>query len=67
MSVLALMQPIGLDDMKGVRLMNRVDRKYMASADRLEVLLGRIADGYYVQYIDSNPIAPYRTLDRIRK
>lgn len=60
--VLMEMQPIGLDDMKAVRLMNRVDQKYMASADMLEALLERIADGYYVQQIDGNPLAPYRTL-----
>ncbi len=56
------MAPIGLDDMKAVRLMNRVDQKYMASSDVLEVLLGRIADDYYVQHIEGNPLAPYRTL-----
>lgn len=56
------MSPIGLDDMKAVRLMNRVDRKYMASADILEMLLGRIADSYYVQHIEGNSLAPYRTL-----
>ena len=56
------MEPIGLDDMKAVRLMNRVDQKYMASADQLEELLSRIADAYYVQHIEGNPLAPYRTL-----
>lgn len=61
-SQLFQMPPIGLDDMKAVRLMNRVDQKYMASADILEELLDRIADKYYVQHIDGNPLAPYRTL-----
>ena len=56
------MQAIGLDDMKAVRLMNRVDQKYMASADQLEALLDRIADCYYVQQIDGEALAPYRTL-----
>ena len=62
MSALDQMPPIGLDDMKAVRLMNRVDQKYMASADQLEKLLSRVADGYYVQHIEGNPLAPYRTL-----
>ena len=62
MSVLDQMQPIGLDDMKAVRLMNRVDQKYMASSNQLEELLSRIADGYFVQHIAGNPLAPYRTL-----
>lgn len=56
------MTPIGLDDMKAVRLMNRVDQKFMAPAERLEELLGRVAEGYYVQHIAGNPLAPYRTL-----
>ena len=56
------MAPIGLDDMKAVRLMNRVDQKYMASADMLVPLLELIAGGYYVQHIAGNPLAPYRTL-----
>ena len=62
MIALDQMTPIGLDDMKAVRLMNRVDQKYMASADQLEELLARVADGYYVQHIAGNPLAPYRTL-----
>ena len=62
MSTLQQMTPIGLADMKSVRLMNRMDRKYMAPADRLEELLSRVADGYYVQHIDGDPLALYRTL-----
>ena len=61
-SQLAQMSPIGLDDMKAVRLMNRVDQKYMASVDHLGELLSRIADGYYIQHIDGDPLAPYKTL-----
>ena len=60
--VLEQMEPIGLDDMKAVRLMNRIDQKYMASATQLEELLERVADRYYVQQIEGNPLAPYRTL-----
>ena len=56
------MEPIGLDDMKAVRLMNRVDQKYMACANQLEELLSLIANGYYVQHIKGDPLAPYRTL-----
>lgn len=62
MSILNQMSPIGLDDMKSVRLMNRIDHKYMTSAARLEELLSRISDSYYVQHIDGKALAPYRTL-----
>ena len=73
-SVLDQMAPIGLDDMKAVCLMNRVDQKYIAPAALLEALLERIAGDYYVQRIPANNqnsqftihnserIAPYRTL-----
>lgn len=62
MRVLEQMEPIGLEEMKAVRLMNRVDQKYMAAADLLEPLLDKIARGYYVQQIAGEPVAPYRTL-----
>ncbi|MGX8713491.1 MAG: polyphosphate polymerase domain-containing protein [bacterium] len=74
MSILEQMQPIGLDDMNAVRLMNRMDQKYMVSANQLEPLLERIADHYFVQTIPSpsylssltshhSPyISPYHTL-----
>ena len=61
-SVLEQMEPIGLEEMKAVRLMNRMDQKYMASAEVLEALLERVAEGYFVQHIAGNPLAPYRTL-----
>ena len=58
MDILDQMQPIGLDDMKAVKLMSRVDQKYMAPASQLEELLERIADGYFVQHIeDRQPTA----------
>lgn len=62
MSVLEQMQPIGLEQMNAVRLMNRVDQKYIACVDQLETLLGKVADAYYVQHIDGNPWSSYRTL-----
>ncbi len=62
MSILEQMEPIGLADMKAVRLMNRMDQKYMAPASLLEELLGRVADGYYVQHFEGEALAPYRTL-----
>jgi hypothetical protein len=62
MNILDQMTPIGLDDMKAVRLMNRMDQKYMAAVTQLDALLERIAADYYVQHIEGNPLAPYRTL-----
>ena len=62
MSVLNEMTPIGLEEMKAVRLMNRMDQKYMAPEALLEALLGRVGDRYYVQHIEGESLAPYRTL-----
>lgn len=62
MSVLEQMEPIGLDDMKAVRLMQREDQKYLASADLLESILERVADHYFVQRIAGETLSPYKTL-----
>ena len=64
MSILDDMEPIGLADMKAVRLMNRIDQKYIASVDQLEPLLEMIADSYYVQQIEGGAcrMEDYRTL-----
>ena len=62
MSVLEQMEPIALEAAKTVRLTNRMDNKYVASADRLEELLERVAERYYVQEIEASRVAPYRTL-----
>ena len=62
MSVLSQIDPIGLDEMKAVRLMNRMDQKYMATVSQLDELLQRVAGAYYMQHIEGNPLAPYRTL-----
>ncbi len=55
------MQPISLDDMKDIRLMNRLDTKYVASKSQLVQLLGMLQDKYYVQQINDMRICPYRT------
>ena len=56
------MSPITLSEMKAVRLMNRVDDKFLINRMQLAALLERIAPYYYVQRIDGEPLAPYRTL-----
>lgn len=61
-AILGQMPTIGLDDMKAVRLMNRVDQKYMVPDSLLEQLLGMVVDKYFVQQIEGELIAPYHTL-----
>ena len=43
------MEPITLEQMSGIRLMNRLDTKYVASKEQLVKLLALVQDKYYVQ------------------
>lgn len=55
------MQPITLDQMASIRLMNRIDTKFVASKRQLAELLSMAADKYYVQEADGLRLSPYRT------
>lgn len=55
------MTPITLEEMSGIRLMNRLDTKYVANKEQLVKLLGLVQDKYYVQETLENRIIPYRT------
>lgn len=53
--------PISLEDMSGIRLMNRMDQKYLTNIDTLKTLL-RLAEGsYYSQEIEGERVSPYAT------
>ncbi len=43
------MTPITLEEMSDIRLMNRLDTKYVASKEQLVQLLGLVQDKYFVQ------------------
>lgn len=55
------MPPIGLDEMESIRLMNRLDTKYVTTKSGLLALLGMIQGKYYAQDIRTIRICPYRT------
>ena len=59
--VLGNMTPITLEQMSGIRLMNRLDTKYVASKEQLVRLLELVRDKYYVQETLDNRIIPYLT------
>jgi hypothetical protein len=61
LSLLNAMSPITLDEMAGIRLMNRLDTKYVASKYQLVELLKLVQDKYYVQETLGNRIIPYCT------
>ncbi len=55
------MTPITLEEMSSIRLMNRLDTKYVASKRQLVELLKLVQGKYYVQQINGDRISPYRT------
>jgi hypothetical protein len=59
---LAQLQPISLDEMSGIKLMNRTDTKFVTSKQKLAEMLEMAQGQYYAQQIDGSRIANYRTL-----
>ena len=57
--ILKQMAPISLADMNAVKLMNRVDTKYVADDLTVARLLSMIKEDYYVQEIDGKRVAAY--------
>lgn len=55
-------EPITLDEMSGIRLMNRTDTKFVTTEAKLQQLLRMAAGDYYVQEIDGRRLASYYTL-----
>lgn len=54
--------PITLDQMEKIRLMNRIDRKFMTRLSMLPLILQKTITLYYVQQVNGKQIAPYATL-----
>ncbi len=61
-NVLCQFRPISLSEMKAVKLMNRVDTKYLTTIDRLPEILKQLQHNYFVQEINGKYIANYQTL-----
>jgi VTC domain len=53
---------ISLDEMSGIRLMSRIDSKYVVTLNQLQKILAQLENDYYVQEIQSNRIFDYATL-----
>ena len=53
---------ISLSEMKRVRLMNRIDCKYVTTMPYLATLLQEARDSYFVQHIEGGYVMPYYTL-----
>ncbi len=53
---------VSLEEMGKVKLMNRVDTKFVTTIDRLERLLRLAVDRYAIQEIEGRQMMPYTTL-----
>ena len=60
-SILARMTPITLTQMKDIRLMDRLDFKFVAPVSLLPDLLEEMEAGFMVQEVNDKRIAPYAT------
>ena len=60
-ALLDSMKPITLDEMSSIKLMNRIDTKFVCSKRQLVALLHQAQSKYYVQTIGTDRISPYRT------
>ena len=53
---------ITLDKMNKIRLMKRIDRKYLLPLSDLPIFLENLKDSYFMQEIDGNRCSQYSTL-----
>lgn len=60
-SWLMQLQPISLDEMSGVKLLNRTDTKFVTSKAELAALMEMAQGKYFAQQIDDKRIASYET------
>ncbi|MBO4806150.1 MAG: polyphosphate polymerase domain-containing protein [Paludibacteraceae bacterium] len=61
-SILNQFDPISLEQMSGIKLMNRIDTKYLINVNQLPILLRMAQNDYFAQEIDGSRIASYRTV-----
>ena len=59
--ILSSFKPISLDEMSGIKLMNRTDTKFVTTVDRLRLLLELAQKDYRAQEINGKRIASYYT------
>ena len=56
-----MLPPISLQEMSGIKLMNRTDTKFVATHDQLVAFLSSVKGKYFIQEIDGKRIASYHT------
>lgn len=60
-SLLAQLTPITLAEMSCIKLMNRIDTKFVASKRQLVAMLELVQGKYFAQEINGDRVSPYRT------
>ena len=60
--ILMKFEPISLADMSAVKLMNRIDTKYVADDLTVMRLLSIISDDYFVQEVEGKRVASYNSI-----
>lgn len=60
--ILRSYEPITLEEMGGIRLMNRTDTKFVTTTRKLEALLAEAEPAYFAQEINGRRMASYYTL-----
>ena len=61
LALLHKLKPITLEEMSGIRLMNRTDTKFVTNKAKLEQLLEMAQGKYYAQFLNDSFIADYMT------
>ena len=59
---IAILPPVSLKEMDNVRLMNRMDLKYLVPDEAIPSILKSLSDEYSIQEIEGNRIAEYETV-----
>ncbi len=59
--IISQYEPITLEQMGRIKLMNRIDTKFVVSASQLCEILRRATGGYYVQVVGDERASEYRT------
>jgi hypothetical protein len=58
---IALLPPVTLKEMDKVRLMNRIDLKYLVADEAIPSIIKKLSEDYHIQEIDGNRMAEYET------
>ena len=61
-SIVQTMSPISLEEMSSIRLMKRMDQKFVTDANTLICLLALLHEDYFCQEVKGLRITSYRTV-----